>query len=75
MQIFIKFLSNMSKKRVINGVVAIAIAVALVVMVTYYWHKMGCTGWSLVAGIAWNLTFPAALWACVDGYIKEKEAK
>lgn len=73
MQILFKNLSIMSKKRVICGLAATVISVALCVMVTYYWNQLGCDGWSLAASIAFNLTFPTCLWACVDDVLKRKE--
>ena len=64
----------MSTKRIINAVIAIAIAIALVSMVVYYWNQLGCGKQSLIVSLIIYPSFVAALWSCVDEYIKEKEA-
>ena len=61
----------MKKARIINGTAWAVIGVALVVMVCYYWHQMGC-GWeSLAAAIFQYSAFAACFGFCGDQWIKE----
>lgn len=58
----------MSKKRIINGVIAMAIFVALSVNAAF-----NTSGWSLVGEVfGWSLII-TMLFLVVDNHIKEKE--
>ena len=65
----------MSKPRIINGIIAIAIAIITTSMTIYYWKLQGCGFYSLAAAAVMYNGIIAAIWQCVDDCIKSKEAK
>lgn len=64
----------MSKKRIINGAIAIAIAIGVMAMTIYYWNKIdGENLRSLAGSILGYGAMLFGLWMSVDTFIKERE--
>lgn len=61
------------RTRIINGCIAVAIAIAISTLTIVEWKSQGCMTSSLIAGLAMYNGIIAALWNCVDAFIKEKE--
>ena len=61
----------MKAKRIINMVVWLVVAVALVVGVCVAWHSQGCGWQSLVLAISFYGVLSAGLWYAVDEMIRD----
>lgn len=61
----------MKAKRIINMVVWLVVAVALVVGVCVAWHSQGCVWQSLVLAISFYGVLSAGLWYAVDEMIRD----
>lgn len=61
----------MTRARIINAIVWIAIAVAICVMTTLQWHAQDCPARSLVIGCTMYTAMIAAIAGTIDQTIKE----
>lgn len=63
---------NMKAKRIINLVVWLVVAVALVIGVCVEWHRQGCGWQSLVMAVSFYGVLSAGLWYAVDAMIRDR---
>ena len=61
------------KARKITGIVAAIVAAIVLAMVVFYWHKLGCNGWSLVGAVAGHGALMAGIWYSIDTQIREAQ--
>lgn len=66
---------TMTRARIINAIVWIAVAVAVCVMVAIQWHAKGCEPKSLVIACAMYTAMAIAIAGVIDQTIKDYEKR